>query len=165
MNTLKTLLIFVLIAISSFSFVQEWKTDKNMNVLFGLTPALFVDGFNMEVNYIHNQFLFDCSQGVTLEFSGSTATKELERQGVTVHTPWTTGFGVGYRLNQWLNVRVESKWHKFEFYYEGVPKTSKNKIDSFHTFSLGLGLYANFQPFKKSTTFLKGVMVATSIGF
>jgi hypothetical protein len=87
MNPLKTLLIFVLIAISSFSFVQEWKTDKNINVLFGLTPVLFVDGFNMEVNYVYDRFLFDCSQDVSLDFYGSTATKQLERQGVAMHMP------------------------------------------------------------------------------
>jgi hypothetical protein len=89
----------------------------------------------------------------------------LERKRVAVHMPWITGFGLGYPLNQWLNIRVESKWHKFEFYYEGEPQISANEIDSFQTFSLGLGLYTNFQPFKKSTTFLKGVRVATSIGF
>jgi hypothetical protein len=49
--------------------------------------------------------------------------------------PWTTGFGVGYRLKEWLNVRVESKWHRFEFYYDGESKTSVNEIDSFNTFS------------------------------
>tara|TARA_B100000809_G_scaffold82376_1_gene80697 strand:- start:654 stop:911 length:258 start_codon:yes stop_codon:yes gene_type:complete len=30
---------------------------------------------------------------------------------------------------------------------------------------LGLGLYGNFQPFKKSTSFTKGIMVSQSIRF
>jgi hypothetical protein len=79
--------------------------------------------------------------------------------------PWTTGFGVGYRLNNWLNVRVEPKWHRFEFYYEGERQINANEINSYNTFSLGLGLYVNFQPFKKSTSFLKGIMVAPSVRF
>jgi hypothetical protein len=156
---------FVLITISSSPFAQEWKTDKKTNVLFGLTQPLLVDGFNIEGNYIHNRLIFDYSHGVSLDFSGISSTPEFQDQGVAVHMPWTTGFGAGYRLNEWLNIRVEPKWHRFEFYYEGESQTSTNEINSYNTFSLGLGLYGNFQPFKKSTSFLKGIMVAPSIRF
>jgi hypothetical protein len=89
----------------------------------------------------------------------------MERQGVLIHMPWTTGFGVGYRLKEWLNVRVEPKWHRFEFYYEGDSQISTNETNSYNTFSLGLGLYGNFQPFKKSSSFIKGIMIAPSIRF
>jgi hypothetical protein len=146
-------------------FCSGMEDRQKHQCLFGLTHPLLVDGFNVEINYIHNRFLFDYSHGASLNFSGNTATTGLERQGVAVHMPWTTGFGVGYRLNRWLNVRVEPKWHRFEFYYEGESQTSVNEIDSYNTFSLGLGLYATFQPFKKSIPFLKGVMVAPSIRF
>ena len=27
------------------------------------------------------------------------------------HLPWTTGFGIGYRLKEWVNIRVAPKWH------------------------------------------------------
>jgi hypothetical protein len=94
------------IVYQSTSFAQEWKTDRKINVLFGLSQPLLVDRFNIEVNYIHNRLIFNYSHGTSLDFSGSTATEDLERQGVTVHMPWTTGFGVGYRLNNWLNVAL-----------------------------------------------------------
>ncbi|WP_027075671.1 hypothetical protein [Maribacter antarcticus] len=165
MKTFKLLVFVFLIVSQTTSLAQEWKTDRKINVLFGLTQPLLVDGFNIEGNYIHNRLIFDYSHGVSLDFSGSSTTTELEMQGVTVHMPWTTGFGVGYRLNEWLNIRVEPNWHRFEFYYEGESQTSLNEIDSYNTFSLGLGLYGNFQPFKNSTSFIKGIMVTPSIRF
>jgi hypothetical protein len=165
MKTVKFLVLAFSILYQTTSFAQDWKTDKKINVVFGLTQPLLVEGFNIEGNYIHNRFIFDYSHGASLDFSGSTATADLERQGVVVHMPWTTGFGVGYRLKEWLNVRVEPKWHRFEFYYEGDSQTSINEINSYNTFSLGLGLYGHFQPFKKSTSFVKGIMIAPSIRF
>jgi hypothetical protein len=165
MKNFKFLVFALFIVYQSTSFAQEWKTDRKINVLFGLTQPLLVDGFNIEVNYIHNRLIFEYSHGTSLDFSGSTATEDLERQGVAVHMTWTTGFGVGYRLNKWLNMRVEPKWHRFEFYYERESQISVNEINSYNTFSLGLGLYGNFQPFKKSTSFLKGIMVAPSVRF
>jgi hypothetical protein len=74
MKTLKPLLMITLLATSASSFAQEWKTDKNINVLFGLTQPLLLDGFNVEINYIHNRFIFDYSHGASLNFSGNTAT-------------------------------------------------------------------------------------------
>ncbi len=159
------MLIIVLASISFHSQAQEWKTEKRVNLLFGLTQPLLVDGFNIEGNYIHNRLIFDYSHGVSLDFSGNSVTTELMEQGVAVHMPWTTGFGVGYRFNEWLNLRVEPKWHRFKFYYDDEPQTSENEITSYNTFSLGLGLYANFRPFKNNTSFLKGIMVAPSVRF
>lgn len=91
-----SVLFLVLLLVTSTSLnAQDWKTDKRINVVFGLTQPLLVDGFNIEGNYIHNRFIFDYSHGVSLDFSESSVTSELEAQGVVVHMPWTTGFGVG----------------------------------------------------------------------
>jgi len=76
-----------------------------------LTQPLLVDGFNIKGNYNHNRLIFDYSHGASLDFSGYSATSDLERQELAVNVTWTTGFGVGYRLKEWLNVRVEPKWH------------------------------------------------------
>ena len=165
MKNYKLLLFALSILFRTASFGQDWKTDRKINVLFGLTQPMLVDGFNIEGNYIHNRFIFDYAHGVSLDFSVTSAASDLERQGAVVHMPWTTGFGVGYRLKEWLNVRVEPKWHRFEFYYDGESQNNMNEICSCNTFSLGLGLYSNFQPFKKRTSFLKGIMIAPSIGF
>lgn len=164
-NSWKTLLVVLLFSISAHLQAQDWKTDKKVNIVFGLTQPLLVKGFNIEGNYIHNRLIFDYSHGVSLDFSGSTVTSELKNQGVSVHIPWTTGFGIGYRLKEWVNVRVEPKWHRFEFYYDGEPQNSTTEITSYNTFSLGVGVYGHYQPFKKQNSILKGIMIAPSIRF
>lgn len=158
-------LLIVFASITFLSQAQNWKTDKKINVVFGLTQPLLVKGFNIEGNYIHNRFIFDYSHGVSLDFSGPSVTTDLKEQGVAVHMPWTTGFGVGYRLKEWINIRVEPKWHRFEFYYNNETQNSSNKIASYNTMSLGVGVYGHYQPFKNKTSFLKGIMIAPSIRF
>jgi hypothetical protein len=49
---------------------QDWKKDKKIAVLFGLTQPLVAKGFNIEGNYIHNRFIIDYSHGVSLDFTG-----------------------------------------------------------------------------------------------
>jgi hypothetical protein len=147
------------------TYAQDWQQEKRINILFGLAQPVLASGFNIEGNYIHNRFIFDYSHGASLDFSGNIVTNDLKRQGLAVHEPWTTGFGVGYRLKEWINVRVEPKWHRFEFYYDGEPQNKSTQITSYNTFSLGLGVYGSYQPFKKKNNFLKDFLIAPSIRF
>jgi hypothetical protein len=144
---------------------QDWKTEKRINLVFGLTQPLLLSGFNAEVNYIHNRFIFDYSHGVSLDFSGSSVTPDLKRQGVAIHMPYTTGFGAGYRFTEWLNIRVEPKWHRFECSYDDDITQAAGRITAFNTFSLGIGVYGHFRPFKRNHTFLNGILIAPSIRF
>jgi len=162
--TRTTIAIFIT-AVSLNANGQDWKTEKKINVLFGLSQIFIANGFNVEGNYIHNRVIFDYSHGVSLDFKGSLVTDELKKQGVAVHMPWTTGFGIGYRFAEWLNVRVEPKWHRFEFFYENEQQNISNEITSYNTFSLGLGIYGSYQPFKKKNNFLKGIMISPSIRY
>jgi hypothetical protein len=161
------LLLMIFITVSNVKpvYAQDWKTDKKIAVLFGLTQPLIVKGFNIEGNYIHNRFIVDYSHGVSLDFAGDMLTPELKDQQLAVHIPWTTGFGVGYRFTHWLNLRVEPKWHRFEFYYDGETQSKENQITGYNTFSLGAGLYGFFQPFKRQENFLKGITIAPSVRF
>jgi hypothetical protein len=109
--------------------------------------------------------LIDFSTGVLLEFKGGTLPNALKAQGIDLHMPWTTGFGVGYRLTEWLNIRIEPKWHRFEYYYDDESKYQASEITSYNTFTLGLGLYGSYQPFKNKENFLKGIMIAPSIRY
>ncbi|MES1219425.1 MAG: hypothetical protein ABUT20_28235 [Bacteroidota bacterium] len=147
------------------SSAQEWKNDKKVNILFGLAQPLLGSGFNIEGNYIYHRWIFDYSHGASLDFSGKTVTKDLRRQGVAVHEPYTTGFGIGYRVKEWINVRVEPKWHRFEYYYDGQQQVKANEIVSYNTFSLGLGVYGSWQPFKRKNNALKGILISPSIRF
>ncbi len=143
-----------------------WKKDKKGAILFGLTQPLIVSGFNVEANYIHNRLIVDYSHGVSLDFSGNLLPDYLQQQGVVVHMPFSTGFGVGYRFKEWLNVRVEPKWHRFEFYYENEAQTAANRIAADgNNYSVGLGMYGFFQPFKKRDNFAKGITIAPSVRF
>lgn len=153
------------VACGAFAQQADWKKDRKVSVLFGLSQVLLVSGFNIEGNYIHDRLIFDYSHGVSLDFSENAVTTELKDQGVVVHMPWTTGFGVGYRLKEWVNVRVEPKWHRFEFYYDGEAQNAGNRITADNTFSLGLGVYTFFQPFKKREGFLKGFTIAPSVRY
>lgn len=164
-KTILFVLPLLLFLLTSNSHAQDWKKDQKINLVVGLTQPLLVNGFNVEVNYLCHRFIFDYSHGVSLDFSGNAVTSDLKKQGVTVHMPYTTGFGIGYRLTEWLNLRVEPKWHRFEFYYEGEAQNSNTEITSFNTFSLGLGLYGYFRPFKNKASFLNGFMIAPSLRF
>lgn len=145
---------------------HDWKHDRKIAVLTGLSQALVVRGFNIEANYIHNRLIFDYSHGASLDFDKNLVTDELKAQGVVVHMPFSTGIGVGYRFTEWLNLRVEPKWHRFEFYYDGEDQNSANRIATDkNNFSVGLGLYTFLQPFKKKENLLKGLTIAPSIRF
>jgi hypothetical protein len=165
--TQKTNLMYVLMLmmVSLNTYAQDWQTEKRFNVLFGLSQPLVAHGFNVELNYVDRRFIFDFSQGVGLTFSGNALPPSLEKQGVEMHMPWTTGFGIGYRFTNWINLRVEPKWHRFEFNYENGQQLKSNEITSYNTVTLGLGLYGCYLPFKKKTNALKGIMVSPSLRY
>jgi hypothetical protein len=158
--------LLILAATAPFnSQAQDWKTERKINAVFGLIQPIFAKGFNIEGNYIHNRFIFDYSHGASLDLSGQSVTAKMRVEGLAIHIPYTTGFGVGYRLKEWINLRIEPKWHRFEFYYDDEPQNSSSQITSYNTMSLGIGIYGHYQPFKNKTTFLKGIMIAPSIRF
>lgn len=66
---------------------------------------------------------------------------------------------------EWFSLRVEAKWHRFDIYYEGESQSESKKIVGYNTFSLGMGAYANWRPFKNSHNPLKGILIAPSIRY
>ena len=163
----KTKVLFTVLLIMSAlnTSAQDWRNEKRLNLLFGLSQPIVAHGFNIEINYIHDRFIFDFSQGVDLTFTGATLPASLQQQEVEVHMPWTTGFGIGYRFTDWINLRVEPKWHRFEFNYQNARQLTSNEITSYNTFTLGLGLYGCYLPFKKKTNSLKGIMISPSVRY
>ncbi len=132
-----------------------------MNFVSGVSQV-FLGGYNGEVNLFYNRLSLDYSHGGSLYQSNRfLESGDDKAQGLGINIPWTTGFGVGYRFNSWLNLRVEPKWHKFELLYDGA--SSNDVILDYTTFTLGLGLYGNIRPFKNSNNFLKGIMIAPSL--
>jgi hypothetical protein len=161
----KAIICLCIITTCFWANAQDWKTERKINVLFGLSQPLLCHGFNVEFNYISKRLIFDFSTGILLKFEGNTLPNELRNQGVDVHMPWTTGFGIGYRFSEWLNLRVEPKYHRFEFYYDNEQKYQSSQITAYNSFTLGLGLYACYLPFKKKENFLKGIMISPSLRY
>ncbi|OJJ22812.1 hypothetical protein BKI52_00230 [marine bacterium AO1-C] len=162
-KTLLSIFALVLFFVQS-SQAQNKPLSNRVNLLFGLNQPL-LGGFNVEGNVFYKRFVFDYSHGVSLNFSNATLAGAEKTQQLAVHIPYTTGFGVGYRFNEWFNLRAEPKWHRFELYYEGDQQTIDNRIVAYNTFSLGLGAYFNIRPFKNQRNFLKGIMIAPSVRY
>jgi hypothetical protein len=142
---------------------QDWQSQQEAGILFGLSQPLVLNGFNIEGNYIHHRLILDYSHGAALQFTGDLLTDAMRDQQVTVFLPFTTGFGVGYRITEWINLRVEPKWHRFNLYYEAGPRSASNLATSFDTYTVGLGLYGLWKPFKNAESAVKGITVAPSI--
>ena len=152
-------------ATCTYAQQNEVNEDVRVNLLFGLNQPI-LGGFNVEGNFFWKRLAFDYSHGMGLNFSSEMLGGAYEEQGLEAKLPWTTGFGVGYRFNTWLNLRVEPKWHKFEISYADDALDITESITEYITFTLGLGLYANLRPFKNSSSnFLQGIMVAPSVRY
>lgn len=137
--------------------------DNQVNLVFGVSQII-IGGYNIEGNLFLNRFAFDYSHGVSLNLNNEFLEEGNDKaQGLAIHFPWTTGFGVGYRFNNWLNLRVEPKWHKFELYQDGEEQISSNLLGDYTTFTFGLGMYANLKPFKNQDNFLKGFMIVPNV--
>ena len=164
MKYVKWSIVSSIFLITHFANAQNAKRlDNQVNLLFGVSQVT-LGGFNVEANLAFDRFIVDYSHGVSLNLSNDFLENGPDKaQNLAIHIPWTTGLGLGYRLNDWLNVRVEPKWHRFELYQEGDPQTVTNLIGEYTTFTLGLGMYANFRPFKHKNSFLKGIMIVPNI--
>jgi hypothetical protein len=137
-------------------------TNK-VSVLFGLLQPTVAKGFNMEVNYTTQRMIFDYSHGVSLD---PPVVGDYKTQNIALHIPYTTGFGIGYRFNSFLDLRFEPKLHSWEVYQKDAEQTVANKIKDFKTFTLGLGLYYRYFPFKNSgNKFLQGITTSSSIRY
>lgn len=164
-NTKLLIVSLFTILLPFFSQAQEQEKkplDNSINLMFGV-GQIAVGGFNVEGNLFYKRLAFDYSHGVNLSTTNEFLTGADKEQGLAIHTPWTTGFGVGYRFNNWLNLRAEPKWHRFEVYFDEDLANKQNIINAYTTFTLGLGLYANFKPFKNQNNFLKGIMIAPNV--
>lgn len=167
---MKNLIIIVAMATISISnsFAQT-KTKKELlysnkfSVLFGMLQPAVAKGFNIEVNYTTKRMIFDYSHGVSLD---PPTVGNYKTQKIALHIPTTTGFGIGYRFTSFLDVRFEPKLHSWEVYNEGETQNSTTKIKDFKTFTLGIGVYYRYMPFKNSESkFLQGITTSTSIRY
>jgi hypothetical protein len=166
METLKrNSALVVLMSILTFSGLAQAKQKHEAAVVFGLNQPALLGGFNFELNYFTKKISFDFSHGVNLNYKDGLLSGAMKDQHLVAHLPFSTGFGVGYRFTEWINLRIEPKWHSFDIYYEGETQTAGNRLVNYTTSTLGLGLYGKWHPFKNQNSFLRGIMIAPSVRF
>jgi hypothetical protein len=137
--------------------------SNRLSILAGLIQPMALQGGNVEFNYYANRVSFDYSHGFSLD---PPVVGDFAKQGVVLHLPYSTGFGVGYRLTSFFDIRFEPKLHSWEVFAEGDPQTAANRIASFKTFTLGLGLYYRYMPFRNSKSkLLQGITTSSSVRY
>jgi hypothetical protein len=167
---MKNLILIITILVMSVTntFAQsknkkDFLYSNKVSVLFGMIQPLVAQGFNMEVNYTTKRLIFDYSHGVSLD---PPVVGDFITQNVVLHIPYTTGFGIGYRFSSFFDVRFEPKLHSWEIYHKGDAQNATNKIKDFKTFTLGVGAYYKYMPFKKSDNkFLQRITTSTSLRY
>jgi hypothetical protein len=166
---MKNIVIIATIIFSVTNGFAQSKTKKDflysnrVSVLFGLLQPVVAQGFNVEVNYTTKRMIFDYSHGVSLN---PPVVGDFKTQNVVLHIPSTTGFGIGYRFSSFFDVRFESKLHSWEVYYKDETQNVANKINDFKTFTLGIGAYYRYMPFKNSSNkTLQGITTSTSLRY
>ncbi len=142
---------------------QDFLYSNKFSILAGLIQPTVLSGGNIEFNYFTKRMAFDYSHGFSLD---PPTVGDYKDQNLALHLPFSTGFGVGYRFNSFLDVRFEPKLHSWEIYKKDVEQTVSNKLADFKTITLGVGLYYRYFPFKNSnSTFLQGITTSSSIRY
>lgn len=142
---------------------QELPYSNRFSLMFGLLQPLALKGGNVELNYFTKRMSFDYSHGFSLDLPvvGAFKTNKL-----ALHIPYTTGFGVGYRFSSFFDLRFEPKLHSWEVYADNKEQIATNRIAAFRTFTLGLGAYYRYMPFRNSTSqALQGITTNVSVRY
>lgn len=151
---------------NSFAQTKEKKEllySNKFSLLFGTLQPTALKGFNVEVNYTTKRMIFDYSHGLSLD---PPTVGDFKTQKVVLHLPYSTGFGIGYRFSSFFDLRFEPKLHSWEVYNEGQAQNENTKIKDFKTFTLGIGAYYRYMPFKNTENkFLQGLTTSTSIRY
>ncbi len=120
--------------------------ERKFSVMAGLTQWLLLRGGNLALEYKTGRFAFELShgQGLDLNQLGGFALSSAERDaGTIVRVPWTTGFGVGYRITENFHLLVEFKAHHYE-----VRASEGASTVNYTTFSIGPGAFYSIYLFK-----------------
>jgi len=169
-NLLKITFCLSLFLGSQTQAFSQSEEDKKYELVFlaGTIQPFLLQGGNVEVDFYSPKTVFNYSHGFSLDLESKTNTTvgKAKDQSLAFHIPYSTGFGIGYRLNKYFDVRFEPKLHKFEAYYDGTDRTVEaNKITDYSTITLGLGAYFRWKPFEHQDNFLKGIFTSTSIRY
>jgi hypothetical protein len=142
---------------------QELLYSNRFSLLFGLIQPFALKGGNVELNYFTKRMSFDYSHGFSLD---PPVVGVFKNNKLALHLPYSTGFGVGYRFSSFFDVRFEPKLHSWEVYADTKEQIATNRIAAFRTFTLGLGAYYRYMPFRNSTSqALQGITTNVSVRY
>ncbi len=117
-----------------------------LSVMAGMTQWTIFRGGNLAFEYMHGRLVLEVSHGQGLDLNRLPAfalTPDERDAGVGIQVPWTTGFGIGYRITPHLHILVEVKAHHYR-----VSGRDRNAELEYTTFSVGPGLFYTFHLFK-----------------
>lgn len=166
-KSIVTLAVSITCLISQFANAQSSTLKKDFlysnkfSVLAGIIQPAVLKGGNVEINYTTKRMMFEYSHGFSLDPSSRG---DYKNQKLSLHLPYSTGFGIGYRINSNLDIRFESKLHSWEVYYKDEEQKAENKIKEYKTYTLGVGIYYRYFPFKNNNSkLLQGITTSTSL--
>lgn len=143
---------------------DSFRTPR-LAVLAGLIQPIVLRGGNVEVDVHFKRFVVGYSHGFLLNIDGAAVVGEAGEQELSFHLPYSTGFGVGLRPLEWLDIRLEGKAHRFQVRQAGSDRGSP--LFSYTTYTLGAGVYAQYRPFDhfgvRAAEWLRGFTLVNSL--
>jgi hypothetical protein len=136
----------------------------NTFTLLGGLNQIALRGGNIEATWYTNRLSFEYSHGFHLHLTGWVLGAAERDQHVQLLQNWTTGFGIGYRLMPDLDVRLESKLHRYQVFYES-QRLSGTPITAYTTETEGLGAYYRVYPFARLAGWARGFVIAPSVRY
>jgi hypothetical protein len=164
MNSAKLLVIIVFLSskVSAQNPLDQEEKFK-FSLVFGLNQPIFTQGFNVEINYYTKYFVFDYSHGFNLHFKDKLVTDEAQKQHLKFKISHSLGVGFGYRVTRDFNIRIEPKIHVWNMYHDDKDYSKEHILKTYSTYTLGLGTYYRWQPFRNAENFSKGLTLVPSI--
>jgi hypothetical protein len=117
----------------------DWTHEHHLAAMVGLAQWLLLRGGNVALEYRLGRLALEVSHGQGLDLNqagGVFLTADERRSDVRLRVPWTTGFGVGYRITENLHALVEFKAHHYEV--TGLDPAVNAR---YTTFSIGPGVF------------------------
>lgn len=125
---------------------QSSGLESKFSVMAGLTQWLLFRGGNLAFEAKIGRLALEVSHGQGLDLNQVpwlALTHDERANDAHVYVPWTTGFGVGYRITENLHVMIEAKAHRFEV--TGRDPAVKAK---YTTFSVGPSVFYSIYLYK-----------------
>jgi hypothetical protein len=119
--------------------------SDSFSVMAGMNQVL-LGGANLAVQYSTEDIVVEYSHGIHLrlnDLNGIDLNREEKNDHLTVDVPWTTGFGIGYRVTREFHVLVEFKAHRFN-----VTDPDGGGQVRYTTYSVGPGLFYDWTIWK-----------------